>query len=130
MRIEEKTYETSNGALETMTVVIIPATIKSVSSETKLNSNGTEWRLCSVEFVDPNGQIMTKQAQLFERSYEQFPDSFEKGEKVEISIQATGEGKGFAKIQLPAIERIDVDVFLAAAEYDSEDHLIDEEMVN
>jgi hypothetical protein len=130
MRIEEKTYETSNGELETMTVLIIPATIKSVSEETRLNSNGTEWRLCSVEITDPNGQVLTKQAQLFERTLEMFPEKFERGEQVELSIQTSGEGKGFAKIQLPAVERIDVDIFLEAAIADSEEHLVHEEEVN
>jgi len=130
MRIEEKTYETSNGELETMTVLIIPAIIKSVSEETRLNSNGTEWRLCSVEITDPNGQVLTKQAQLFERTLEMFPEKFERGEQVELSIQTTGEGKGFAKIQLPAVERIDVDIFLEAAIADSEAHLVHEEEVN
>lgn len=129
MRIEEKTYETSNGDLQTTTVVIVPAKMKSVSTETKMNSNGTEWRLCTVEIQHPNGQLLTKQAQLFERSYERFPEAFEKGEKVELSIQTEGEGKGFAKIQLAAVERIDVDAYLKAAENQVDNQLVDEELV-
>jgi len=129
MRIEEKTYETSNGDLQTTTVVIIPAKMKSVSTETKMNSNGTEWRLCTVEIQHPNGQLLTKQAQLFERSYERFPEAFVNGEKVELSIQTEGEGKGFAKIQLAAVERIDVDAYLKAAENQVDNQLVDEELV-
>lgn len=129
MRIEEKTYETSAGDLLTTMVVIIPAKMKSVSEETRMNANGTEWRLCTVEIQHPNGELQTKQAQLFEGAYEKFPDSYARGEQVEISIQTEGEGKGFAKIQLPALERIDVDAFLQESENQVDSHLVDQEVV-
>jgi len=129
MRIEEQTYETSTGDLQTVRLVVIPATMKSVSQETRVNTNGTKWRLCTIEIQNPNGQLQTKQAQLFERSYQKFPDSFASGEQVELSVQIDGEGKGFAKIQLPSLERIDVDAFIRAIENGVENHLVHEQEV-
>jgi hypothetical protein len=129
MRIEEQTYESSTGDLQTIRLVVIPATMKSVSEETRMNANGTEWRLCTIEIQNPNGQLQTKQAQLFERSYQKFPESFDKGEQVELAIQMDGEGKGFAKIQLPSLERIDVDAFARAIENGVENHLVHEQEV-
>jgi len=129
MRIEEKTYETSMGDLHSTMVVIIPAKMKSVSTETRMNSNGTEWRLCTVEVKHPNGALDVKSAQLFEKSYERFPDSYLPGSEVEVVIQTEGEGKGFAKIQLAAVERIDVDAYLKAAENQVENQVVDEELV-
>ena len=129
MRIEEKTYETSTGDLQTVRLVVISATMKSVSEETRMNANGTEWRLCTIEIQNPNGQLQTKQAQLFERSYQKFPESFGKGEQIELSIQIDGEGKGFAKIQLPSLERIDVDAFVKAIENQVDNHLVPEQVV-
>lgn len=129
MRIESKTYENSMGEVETIRLVVVPATIKSISEQLRMNSNGTEWRLCSVEIQTPDGDFQTKQAQLFERSYEKFPDSFAKGEKVELSIQIDGEGKGFAKIELPALERIDVDAFVSAIKNQADNHLVQREVV-
>jgi hypothetical protein len=129
MRIEEKTYETSTGEQETIRLVVIPAKMKSVSSQTRMNVNGTEWRLCTVEIQNPDGLLLTKQAQLFERSYQKFPESFYSGEQVELSVQIDGEGKGFAKIQLPSLERIDVDAFVRAIENGVENHLVLEQEV-
>ena len=129
MRIEEKTYETSTGELQTVRLVVIPATMKSVSEETRMNANGTAWRLCTVEIQTPDGQLQNKQAQLFDRSYQKFPESFERGEQVELSVQIDGEGKGFAKIQLPSLERIDVDAFVRAIENGVENHLVHEHEV-
>jgi len=129
MRIEEKTYETSTGDLHSTMVVIIPAKMKSVSETTRFNSNGTEWRLCTVELEHPNGSLDVKKAQLFENSYELFPDSYLPGSEVELVIQTEGEGKGFAKIQLAAVERIDVDAYLKTAENQVENHLVEEEEV-
>ena len=129
MRIEEKTYETSTGDLHSTMVVIIPAKMKSVSETTRFNSNGTEWRLCTVEIKHPNGSLDVKKAQLFENSYVLFPDSYLPGSEVELVIQTEGEGKGFAKIQLAAVERIDVDAYLKAAENQVENHLVEEEEV-
>lgn len=129
MRIEEKTYETSTGDLQTVRLVVIPATMKSVSEETRMNVNGTKWRLCTVEIQNPDGRLQTKQAQLFERSYLRFPDSFDRGEQVELSIQIEGEGKGFAKIQLPSLERIDVDAFIRTIENQVDNHLVQKEIV-
>lgn len=129
MRIEEQTYETSTGDLQTVRLVVIPAKMKSVSEETRMNANGTEWRLCIVEIQNPDGRLQTKQAQLFERSYQKFNESFERGEQVELSIQIEGEGKGFAKIQLPSLERIDVDAYLSAIDSQVDNHLVHEEVV-
>lgn len=129
MRIEEKTYETSAGEMETVRLVVIPAKMKSVSSQTRMNVNGTEWRLCTVEIQNPDGLLLTKQAQLFERSYQKFPENFDNGEQVELSVQIEGEGKGFAKIQLPSLERIDVDAFVRAIGNKVDNHLVNQEMV-
>lgn len=129
MRIEAKTYKTSNGDMLTARVVIVTALMKAVSEKIRYNSNETEWRLCTVELEHPDGSKQTKQAQLFESSYDLYPDSYLPGEEVELIIQTEGEGKGYAKIQLPAIERIDVDAFLQAAEFQEEEQLVDEELV-
>ena len=129
MRIEEKTYETSSGDFVTTNVVIVPAKMKAVSNKTRFNSNDTEWRLCTVELEHPNGSVETKPAQLFENSYELYPDSFMQGEEVELVIQTEGEGRGFAKIQLPSLERIDVDAFLEVAEFQVGKQVVDKELV-
>lgn len=129
MRIEEKTYETSSGELMTTKELILPAKMKSVPAKIRINSNGNEWRLCAVELIHPNGSVETKPAQLFETSYEMFPDSFLPGEDVQIAVQLEGESRGFAKVQLPALERIDVDVFLEAVEFQVDEQIVDKELV-
>lgn len=129
-RTESRTYETKVGELVTAQVLIIPAVVKSIPSATRTNSNGTQWRLAHAEIMYPNGTRKAVPAQLFEKSYEMFPDNFVPGMDVELEVQLEGEGKGMAKMQLPSLEKIDVSAFLQDAGAELTDNLVDDELVS
>lgn len=117
-RIDQVTYTTKAGEEKTDNVVIIPAIVQSVpvgDEAIRKNSNETPWRLITVGINHPKLGYQERNAQLFEKSYVGFPDTFSKGGLIELMIQLEGEGKGLAKAQLQAIEKIDVDAFAALA---------------
>ncbi|MCR8667289.1 hypothetical protein NO995_06330 [Aestuariibaculum sp. M13] len=135
VRTESRTYETKVGDLVTVNVLILSATVLSIPAVTRSNSNGTEWRLAQAEIVYPNGLVKTVQAQLFEKSYQMYPDSFTVGAAVELVVQTEGEAKGMAKMQLPTLDRIDVTAFMeedfltTVNEEKVANHLVNKELV-
>ena len=111
-RLEPISYTDSSGEEQSTTVLMLPAKVKAVPAGDKAirtNRNGTEWRLIAVELLHPTKGIIERNAQLFEKSYQMFPDNFAKDSNIELMVQTEGEGKGLAKAQLTSIERIDVD---------------------
>ena len=132
VRTEPKTYENTAGDIITTQVMIMDATVKSIPSHVRTNKGGNQkqWRLCQVTIATPDGKA-TKDvpAQLWEASYEQFADQFAVGEEIELEVQLEGDSKGYAKMQLPSLERIDVDAFLEAAELQVDKQVVDKELV-
>lgn len=116
VRTEPKTYENTAGEKIVTTVMIMDAKVKSIPSHVRTNKGGNQkqWRLCQVTIATPDGKA-TKDvpAQLWEASYEQFADQFAVGEAIELEVQLEGEAKGYAKMQLPSLERINVDEYMA-----------------
>ncbi|MCL5127123.1 hypothetical protein [Algibacter sp. L4_22] len=135
IRTELKNYESSNGEVVQTKVLIIPALIKSIGRNIRKNKNGTKWRLCQARITMPNKTVTTVPAQLFERSYEMFPENFIEGEEVELEVQTEGDGKGLAKMQLPSLNPIDVDAFMFSQLGENQevnsvkDNIVDEELV-
>lgn len=99
-----------NGAM--VNYLIIPAVIKSVRSDIKTNSNGTQYQVASVEITYPDGSKKTTASILYTTSLEMFPDAFAPKSDIELRVQLDGEFKGASQVQLPRMERIDVDLFL------------------
>ena len=113
-RLEPVTYNTMDGEEKNVNVLMIPAIVKSVPAGEKAirkNRNKTPWRLITVQIHHPKHGLQERNAQLFEKSYTMFPDAFAKDGQIELMVQTEGEGKGLAKAQLQAIERIDVDAW-------------------
>lgn len=113
-RVESVTYNTADGETVNAKVLMLPAIVKAVPAgeqAIRTNSNGTEWRLITVSINHPKHGIQERNAQLFEKSYTKFPDTFAKDGQIELMVQTSGEGKGLAKAQLPSVERIDVDAW-------------------
>jgi len=113
-RVEPVTYNTAEGETVNTKVLMLPAIVKSVPAgdeSIRKNSNGTPWRLITVQINHPKQGLQDRSAQLFEKSYTMFPDAFSKDGQIELMVQTEGEGKGLAKAQLQSIERIDVDAY-------------------
>ena len=113
-RVEAVSYQTADGETVNTNVLMLPAIVKGIpkgENAIRKNSNDTPWRLITVDIKHPKQGVIERNAQLFEKSYEAFPDTFTKGGQIELMVQTEGDGKGLAKAQLQSIERIDVDAW-------------------
>lgn len=128
-RVEEVTYATMDGEMIETKVILIPAEVKAVPLQIRTNSNGTEWRLITVTVNHPKLGLVEQTAQLFERSYELYPDNFSPGGHIELMVQTQGDGKGLAKAQLVAANRIDVDAWSHLLEDSFEKQVVNSELV-
>ncbi|TWO31508.1 hypothetical protein E1J38_013375 [Seonamhaeicola sediminis] len=129
-RVEEVTYATMDGEMIETKVILIPAEVKAVPQQIRQNSNGTKWRLISVTVNHPTLGLVEQTAQLFEQSYQLYPEHFTPGSQIEIMVQTEGEGKGLAKAQLVAAKRIDVDAWShLLAETSVENQVVNKELV-
>ncbi|WP_242157342.1 hypothetical protein [Aestuariivivens sediminis] len=109
---------------------MIPAEVKSVPEQIRMNSNGTQWRLIIVTVNHPRLGLVEQTAQLFEQSYQLYPNHFKPGSQIEIMVQTEGLGKGLAKAQLVASKRIDIDVWSQLlAETSVVNQVVDKELV-
>lgn len=135
IRTELKNYESSTGDIVQTKVLIIPAFVKSIGKSIRKNKNGTEWRLCQAMITMPDSRVTSVPAQLFEKSYAMFPENFIEGEEIELEVQTEGVGKGFAKMQLPSLNPIDVEAFILSALSENQEansiksNVVDEELV-
>lgn len=130
-RLEEVKYTTMDGELIETKAIMIPAEVKAVPEQIRMNSNGTEWRLISVTVNHPKLGLVEQTAQLFEQSYALYPDHFTPGSQIELMVQTEGEGKGLAKAQLVAAKRIDIDAWsMLLGESSLESQVVDKELVS
>ena len=127
--IKIKTYTDLNGELVKAKIILLPAVMKSIPTIIRTNNKGTEWRLVTVDLTYPDGIIKSTVAQLFEKSYEMYPDNFAVGQQVELEVQIDGDGAGYAKVQLPSIEKIDFAAFMNDTESILKENLVEKELV-
>jgi hypothetical protein len=113
--ISYKQVVDGKGVTVTDKMLIIPAIVTAVPTDVRElnNSKKTKWRLISVDINHPTLGKKSERAQLFEASFEKFPDSFSKGGEIELMIQTSGDYEGYAKAQLTSSEPIDVSAFKA-----------------
>jgi hypothetical protein len=129
-RVESVVYNTIDGELVETKVILIPAEVKAIPEQIRMNSKGTEWRLITVMINHPQLGLIERTAQLFEQSYELYPEHFQAGSSIELAVQTEGEGKGLAKAQLVAAKRIDIDAWYSLLEENRvEQQVVDEELV-
>lgn len=129
-KLKEVNYTTQDGEEVSTSLLVLPAIMVSIPEQIRYNSNDTPWRLVSVKVKHPNNGIETKVAQLFESSYEMHSDSLANGMPIEVMIQREGEGAGLGKVQLPEIERFDIDAYAElTSEFEVEQQVVDEELV-
>lgn len=129
-RLEWVNYTTMDGENIKAKVIMIPAEIKAIPEQIRMNSNGTEWRLITVTVNHPEMGLIERTAQLFEQSYELYPEHFKAGSPIELLVQTEGEGKGLAKVQLVATKRIDIDAWANLLEENlAEEQVVDRELV-
>jgi len=112
------TDENDNTLTHKQSLLMMPAVIDSIplsSEPLRLkNKAKTPWRLATVKVFNPVTQKEQKiTAQLFEASRLRHEDTFVKGGEVRVAIQTEGEYKGYAKLQLATLERIDTDAITA-----------------
>jgi len=69
----------SNGGTEIQKEAQFFSKIISVSGTPQPNSNGTEFRIATIQFVDANGEQVTHTAMMWEKSFAQYQEGLASG---------------------------------------------------
>ena len=105
MKLQLNTVTQTMELLFAAKVVSIPNTVKELTNR---NGETTQYRIGQVAVTYPGQSTPSKIGCMFwENSLEANGDAFKAGADIEIAVQTEGDFKGYAKAQLPELNRFD-----------------------